>query len=116
MLNMAPSTSDEPEQPNERRMTIGEHLDELRRCLVRSLVAFVLACALCIWPAKYLLVLLARPYVLALRQHDQPANFLQTNPIEVILIYIKVVLFAALVLSAPYIIHQIWSFVASGLY
>lgn len=97
-------------------MTIGEHLDELRARLVRSLAAFVLACLLCIWPAKYLLQLIARPYVLALHKHDQPANFLQTSPVEVILIYVKVVVFAGLVISAPYIIHQIWSFVAAGLY
>ena len=97
-------------------MTIGEHLDELRACLVRSLIALVLACLLCIWPAKYLLAILARPYVLALRQHEQPANFLQTSPVEVILIYIKVVLFAGLVISAPYIIHQVWNFVAAGLH
>jgi len=119
MLHMASSTNDKPDKPEnapDRRMTIGEHLDELRGCLVRSLLAFVLACIACVWPAKYLLNLIARPYVLALAQHDQPANFLQTSPVEVILIYVKVVVFAALVISAPYIIHQVWSFVASGLY
>lgn len=100
----------------ERRMTIGEHLDELRGCLVRSLLAFVLACIACIWPAKYLLELIARPVVLALRRHGQPDSFLATSPIEAILIYIKVVVFAALVISGPYIIYQLWSFVAAGLY
>jgi len=100
----------------DRRMTIGEHLEELRGCLLRSLVAFVLACLVCIWPAKYLLELIARPYVLALHRHEQATSFLQTSPTEVILIYIKVVIFAGLVVSGPYVIHQIWSFIAVGLY
>ncbi len=116
MLGMAQSSQPKRDPVAETRMTIGEHLDELRARLVRSLVAFVVACLLCIWPAKYLLIVLARPYQLILDKHNQPASFLQTSPIEVLLIYIKVVIFAALVLSGPYIIHQIWSFVAAGLY
>lgn len=97
-------------------MTIGEHLDELRGCLVRSLLALVLACLVCIWPAKFLLAIITRPLVMALREHDQPENLLATSPVEVILIYVKVVLFAAIVISAPYIIYQLWNFVAVGLY
>lgn len=97
-------------------MTIGEHLQELRGCLVRSLAAFVLACLICIWPAKYLLALIARPVMLALRAHDQQDSFLQTSPVEGILVYIKVVLVFGLILSAPYIIYQVWNFIAVGLY
>lgn len=116
MLGMAPRVADEPDPFAETRMTIGEHLDELRRRLIRSLLAFVAACVLCIWPAKHLLGLIARPVVLVLRRHGQPDSFLQTSPIEAILIYVKVVIFAALVISGPYIIYQIWQFVAAGLY
>ena len=97
-------------------MTIGEHLDDLRRCLVRSALAFVLASLACIWPAKYLLWLIARPMVLALRAHDQTDSFLQTSPVEGILVYVKVVVIFGLMISAPYIIIQIWNFVAVGLY
>ncbi len=97
-------------------MTLGEHLEELRRCILRSLVAIVLACILCIWPAQYLLEILARPVILALRKHGQPDSFLATSPIEAFLIYVKVVLISGLILSSPYVIHQIWSFVAAGLY
>jgi sec-independent protein translocase protein TatC len=113
---MSPSSRKEPDAAVEKRMTIGEHLDDLRRCLGRCLVAFVLACLACIWPAKYLLELIARPVVLALRRHGQPDSFLATSPVEAILIYVKVVVFAGLVISAPYIILQVWSFIAAGLY
>ena len=97
-------------------MTIGEHLDDLRGCLMRSMLAFVIAGLICVWPAKFLLELIARPVMMTLRKYGQPDSFLATGPVETLLMYIKVVIFAALVISAPYIIHQIWSFVAVGLY
>ncbi len=98
------------------RMTVGEHLDELRGCVVRSLVALIVACVLLIWPAKYILELTVRPVVLALRRHGQPENLLQTSPTELMVIYLKVILISGMVVASPYILHQFWSFVGSGLY
>jgi sec-independent protein translocase protein TatC len=97
-------------------MSLGDHLEELRGCLARSLVALLAACLLCIWPAKYLLELIARPVVLALRRHGQPESFLATGPVESLMVYVKVVLIFGVVLAAPYIIYQLWKFVAAGLY
>jgi len=97
-------------------MSLGEHLEELRGCVARSLIALVVACLACIWPAKYLLELIARPVMLVLRRHGQPESFLATSPVESLLVYIKVVLIFGLVLSGPYILYQLWSFVAAGLY
>jgi Tat protein translocase TatC len=98
------------------RMTLGEHLDELRGAVVRSLAALLIACIACIWPAKYLLELIARPVVLALRYNGQPDSFLATSPVEAILVYIKVVLIFGVLIAGPYIIYQLWKFVAAGLY
>ena len=64
-------------------MTIGEHLDELRACLVRSILALIIGCLLCIWHARYLLELLARPLIIALSVHGQPDNLLATSPVDV---------------------------------
>ena len=114
--HMTDAESDTDDPVEARRMTIGEHLDELRICLMRSLIAFVIACIVCIWPAKFLLELIARPVIMALHRHGQPASLLATGPVEAMLIYIKVVVFAALIIAGPYIIYQVWSFAASGLY
>lgn len=106
-----------PRDPvDEKRMTIGEHLDELRGCVVRSLLALIVAALLCIWPAKWLLAMIARPVILALGRHSQPTNFLAQNPAESLLIYVKVVLISGLILASPYILRQIWLFVGAGLY
>jgi len=97
-------------------MTIGEHLDELRGCVVRSLLALLAACLLCIWPSKFLLELIARPVVLALRHYGQPETFLATAPAEALLIYAKTVVIAGLILASPYVIYELWNFVAAGLF
>ena len=97
-------------------MTLGEHLEELRGCVARSLIALVAVCLACIWPAKYLLELIARPMVLALRRHGQPDSFLATGPVETLLVYVKVVLIFGLIIAGPYILYQLWGFVAAGLY
>lgn len=113
---MAPIERESAAHPDEKRMSLGEHLEELRGCVARSLIALVVACIVCIWPAKYLLEIIARPVVLALRRHDQPDSFLATGPVESLLVYIKVVLIFGVVLAGPYVIYQLWRFVAAGLY
>ncbi|MGE3180586.1 MAG: twin-arginine translocase subunit TatC, partial [Phycisphaerae bacterium] len=106
------STAPPVEDPEQFRMSIGEHLDELRTRLVRSLIALVVAAIVCIWPAKWLLVnVVARPVVMALRRHGQPMNLLATSPVETLIIYVKTVLFCGVMLAAPYILYQLWSFV-----
>lgn len=105
-----------PENPDDVRMSLGEHLEELRTAVIRSLAALVIAGIACAWPAKYLLAIIARPVVLVLERHGQPHSLLATSPVEGLLIYIKVVLISGLILASPYIFYQLWSFVALGLY
>lgn len=105
-----------PDALDEARMSVGEHLDELRTRLVRCLVAFFVIALLLIYPAKDLLSLIVRPVVIALQANNQIDTLLQTSPTEMMMIYLKVVLVFALILSAPYTIYQVWQFVAAGLY
>ncbi|MCC6361097.1 MAG: preprotein translocase subunit TatC [Phycisphaerales bacterium] len=104
------------DDPDAIRMTIGEHLDELRRVLMRSLLALFGACLICIWPTKFLLEIITRPLILAMKSEGQPTTFLATHPTEAILVYIKVVVIFALIIAGPYVLYQVWGFVAAGLY
>ncbi|MFH1747703.1 MAG: twin-arginine translocase subunit TatC [Planctomycetota bacterium] len=113
---MSAESTKKPRAAEGTRMTIGEHLDELRGCLIRSLLALFAACIVCIWPAKFLLWILVRPVVLALQANDQPTSLLATNPVENIVVYIKVVVIFGVILAGPYIIYQFWNFIAVGLY
>ncbi len=97
-------------------MTLGEHLDELRGRLIRAIVAIVIVSIPCAWLVQYLLAWIARPLILATRMYDQPETFLATSPVEPFLIYVKVVLISGLTIAGPYVVYQMWSFVAAGLY
>jgi Tat protein translocase TatC len=97
-------------------MTLGEHLEELRGCILRSLLGLLVGCLLAIWPARYVLEWTIQPLQVALERHGQPGGLLATSPTEPFVWYVKVVVFLGLVIASPYVLHQLWSFVAAGLY
>jgi len=97
-------------------MSFGEHLDELRKRLVLALLVpvpiFIVALAF----GGPLLDFLVTPAEVALRDAGLPAKLLATSPAEPFVAYLKVGAVAALALSAPWILFQVWLFVAPGLY
>lgn len=89
------------------------HLIELRNRLVRSLLAILLI-FLCLFPwAGELYALLAHPLLAKLPQGTQMIATDVTTPFFV---PIKVAMMAAFLLALPYVLLQIWRFVAPGLY
>jgi sec-independent protein translocase protein TatC len=98
-------------------MSTGEsfiaHLVELRTRLVHAVVA-VLVVFVCLFPwASNLYTLLARPLLSKLPKGGQMIATDVTTPFFVPL---KVALMAAFLITLPYILYQVWRFVAPGLY
>src|SRR3990170_1956872 len=98
-------------------MSTGEsfiaHLVELRTRLLHSVVAVLLA-FICLFPwASDLYALLAQPLLAKLPKGGQMIATDVTTPFFVPL---KVAMMAALLIALPYILYQIWRFVAPGLY
>jgi len=89
------------------------HLVELRSRLLNSVVA-VLLVFICLFPwASDLYTLLARPLLARLPKGGQMIATDVTTPFFVPL---KVALMTAFLIALPYILYQIWRFVAPGLY
>jgi len=89
------------------------HLIELRTRLVHSAIALLLV-FVCLFPwASDLYELLAQPMLAKLPKGGQMIATDVTTPFFVPL---KVALMAAFLISLPYILFQIWRFVAPGLY
>ncbi|MGV8934270.1 MAG: twin-arginine translocase subunit TatC [Gallionellaceae bacterium] len=89
------------------------HLIELRKRLLHSVIALVLVFA-CLFPwASDLYALLAQPLLAKLPQGGQMIATDVTTPFFVPM---KVALMSAFLISLPYILFQIWSFIAPGLY
>jgi len=98
-------------------MSLMAHLEELRRRLVRSLVAFAVSFLAC-WAfhekiAAFLLLPLERmpPEIWA-----QGKRLVFLGPTDAFIFYIKVAALASVFLASPWILYQLWGFVAPGLY
>jgi sec-independent protein translocase protein TatC len=93
-------------------MTLTEHLEDLRWCLVKSVSAVVLAAVVCYFFSGAIFGFVVAP----LRQSLQPGqNLIGTGVTEAFFVEIKIALAAGLLFSSPYIFYQIWRFVAPGL-
>ena len=92
-----------------------EHLIELRRRLMWSLLAVFLAFLVCFWFAKPIYNLLLWPYRLAVGS-DAPIEMIYTAPQEFFFTQVKLAMFGAIFIAFPVIASQIYMFVAPGLY
>ncbi|MBI4189908.1 MAG: twin-arginine translocase subunit TatC [Betaproteobacteria bacterium] len=89
------------------------HLMELRDRLVRCLIAVALV-FICLFPwAKDLYTLLAQPLLAVLPQGGQ---MIATDVVGVFLVPVKVAGMVAIMIAMPYLLYQMWAFVAPGLY
>lgn len=102
--------------PTERVMSFGEHLDELRRRLVYAIAGVVVLFVLGLVLGGRLLELLCAPVIAELKSAGQSPSMLATSPVEPFGAYIKVATVFAVVLGLPWILYQLWLFVAPGLY
>jgi len=89
------------------------HLIELRDRLLRSAIAWIVV-FVCLFPwANDLYSLLAQPLLSKLPQGGQ---MIATEVVTPFFVPVKVAMMAAFLVALPYILYQVWSFVAPGLY
>ncbi|WP_295312042.1 twin-arginine translocase subunit TatC [Roseobacter sp.] len=93
-----------------------EHLAELRTRLIRSVIAFLVGMIICFTVATPIFNFLTDPLCTVLAQRGQDCDLIFISPQEGFFVAIKVSLLGGLMLSFPVIAHQMWRFVAPGLY
>jgi len=99
--------------PDDTQETFISHLIELRSRLLRSIIA-VVAVLLCLFPfAKQIYALLAAPLMKAL---PAGSTMIATDVTGTFLVPLKVTLMVAFLAALPYVLYQMWAFVAPGLY
>ncbi len=93
-------------------MTLTEHLEELRWCLLRSVIAVFVGSVVCYFFSNAIFAFMVAP----LRANLQPGQgLIGTGVTEAFFSEIKVAVAAGVLLSCPYIFFQIWRFIAPGL-
>jgi sec-independent protein translocase protein TatC len=99
------------------RMTLAEHLDELRRRVLISLLALVVAMLVSFLFWHDLWDFAKQPFLEAARLQGLPDAQLQAlDPGEGFLAALKVCFLAAFVTASPIVLWQLWGFVSAGLY
>jgi sec-independent protein translocase protein TatC len=93
-------------------MSFLEHLDELRKRLLLSLLAVILAFGVALFAARRILDVLLRP----IRPFLGDARPVFLDLTEPFLLYMKVAFLAAIFLASPAVLYQAWAFVSPGLY
>ncbi len=94
-------------------MSFLEHLDELRRRLFRCAIVFIAALSICWYFSPTLVEFLLQPIKRHLFGGGDIVFLRLTEPF---MVYMKASAVVALFVSAPYMLHQLWGFVAPGLY
>ena len=104
---------DDDERPSRSSMSLLEHLEELRRRLVRACVAIAVGVALSFIYIDRIVAFVFAPMRRAL---PPGATMIYTAPGEAFGLYVNIALLAGTVLASPFIMFQIWRFIAPALY
>src|SRR5690606_37638841 len=93
-----------------------EHLAELRTRLIRSVLAFVVCMIVSFAVAQPIFNFLAIPLMDAMRDFGQRPELIYTGLQQGFMVQVRISIFGGFVLAFPIIAHQLWRFVAPGLY
>ena len=100
----------------ETRMSFGEHLEELRSRLLKSIYGILIGLGVCLYFGGDIFSFLAQPLLVALQSaHLEPQIYVTSLP-ESFVTYIKVCFYSGIFLASPWVFYQLWIFVAAGLY
>src|SRR5437868_4469522 len=97
-------------------MSFLEHLEELRRRIIYSLLGVGVGFIACWYYAERIFGLMQRPIMEALQRNHVPEKLVYLNPTEPFNIYLKVGLLAGLFVASPFVLYQLWMFISPGLY
>ncbi len=98
---------------DEKKLPLTGHLQELRKRLILSFIAVGAGFILCYAFADSIFNILAAPL---LRVMPSGGSLIFTSVAEAFFTYMKVAFIAGIILASPFVLYQIWAFVAPGLY
>ncbi|HZS28923.1 MAG TPA: twin-arginine translocase subunit TatC [Candidatus Angelobacter sp.] len=98
-------------------MSILQHLEELRKCIIRSLAAVAIGFGICWYFAQdKIYPLIEKPIITVFKKYNIDPHLSYLSPTDPFNLYLKVGLMAGIFLASPVILYQVWSFISPGLY
>ena len=109
----SPADQPEPEEEETGKMSFLDHLDELRKRLVRIVTYLGIGLIACFYFSKDIYNFIAVPLTSVLPAGTKPIFTNLTDPFT---LYIKVALLAGVFVTIPFTLYEVWKFIAPGLY
>jgi len=100
------------ETDEDSKMSLTEHLIELRKRLTRALIAVGIGFLVCYSFKDMLFAVITRPLTDAL---PKSSYLIYTGLTQAFFTYMKIAFFSSLVLTSPFIFYQVWRFIAPAL-
>lgn len=97
-------------------MSFLQHLEELRRRIIWSLVGIAAGFSVCWYYSDKIFGWMQRPIVTVLQRHKLDTQLVYTSPTEPFNIYLKIGLIAGVFVASPWVLYQVWQFISPGLY
>lgn len=116
-----PPPTPEPESDDDDdgmlRMSFMEHLEELRSRIIKALIGIGVAFGLSLFFANELWKVVSAPATDALKAIGAKPELVFLSPTEAFsTIWFKMPLLVSLFLASPWVLYQVWAFIAPGLY
>jgi sec-independent protein translocase protein TatC len=106
------------EDEKESMPTMGflDHLEELRKRIIHSLIAVAVGFGACWGFRVRIFAFMQRPIMEALHKNGMPQQLVYLNPTDPFNLYLKIAALAGLFLTSPFVLYQVWMFISPGLY
>lgn len=104
------------EEESGAAMSFFDHLVELRKRLISALIAVGIGMVLGLTVARRFINFISQPMWDALRANHIDPNLYYTHPAGYVSLYISIGLYLGIALAMPWVLYQVWLFVAPGLY
>ena len=101
------------DETTEEKLPLTAHLEELKKRLIRSLIGIGIGFGACYYYKEWLFKIITKPLMDVMPKNS---HMIFTSLPEAFFTYLKISFFAALFLTAPFTLYQIWKFISPGLY
>jgi sec-independent protein translocase protein TatC len=111
------SSSASIHDPEHYRMSIGEHLEELRGRLILGLMGFLVGAIIALALGKHVIIpFFTHPLTQAQVRCGLNPQLYYTEPAQPFVVYMEISIICGTVIASPWLLYQLWQFVAAGLY
>lgn len=97
-------------------MSFLDHLEELRKRIIYSLIAAAAGFLICWGYAQRIFAVMQVPVMQALQRNGKPSQLVFLNPTDPFNLYLKIAFMAGLFVASPVVLYQLWMFISPGLY